>query len=103
MPDRGTRNATVILLCIAERCLEVNQDLYCCFIDYTKAFDRVQHYILMEILCDLDMSEKVLHLVQNMYFNQSASIRHNEKISGQVPIKRGVGQGDSPSPDYFSL
>ena len=49
------------------------------------------------------MSDKDLRLVQNMYFNQSASIKHNGKVSGQVPIKRGVRQGDSPSPDYFSL
>ena len=103
LQDRGTRNAIVTLRCIAERCLEVNQNLYCCFIDYTKAFYRVQHNILMEIFCDLDMSDKDLRLVQNMYFNQSASIKHNGKVSGQVPIKRGVRQGDSPSSDYFSL
>ena len=103
LPDPGTRNAIVILRCIADRCLEVNQDLYSSLIDYTKAFDRVQHNILMEILCYLDMSAKDLRLIQNMYINQSASIRHNEKSSGQVSIKRGVRQADSPSPDYFSL
>ena len=97
-PDRGTRNAIVILRCIAEKILEVNQDLYCLFIDYTKAFNRLQHNILMEILSELNMSDKDLRLVQNMYFNKSASIRHNGKISSQVSIKRGVMQGDSPSP-----
>ena len=76
---------------------------YCCFIDYTKAFDQVQHNFLMEILYDFDMSDKDLRSVQNMYFKHSALIRHKGKISGQVPIKRGVRQGDSPSPDYFSL
>ena len=38
-----------------------------------------------------------------MYFNQLASIRHNGKFPGQVPIKRGVRQRDISSPDYFSL
>ena len=80
-PDRGTRNAIAILRCIAERSLEVNQDIYCFFIDYTKAFNRLQYNFLMEIFSELN---KDLRLVQNMYFNKSASIRHNGKISGQV-------------------
>ena len=38
---KGTANAIYILRQIIERTLEVNKDLYVCFIDYTKAFDRV--------------------------------------------------------------
>src|SRR5438132_4730898 len=41
MNDTGTRNAIFILRNICERSIEVNKDLYLCFIDFTKAFDRV--------------------------------------------------------------
>ena len=49
--DKGTKNAIYVLRTLRERCREVNVNLYCCFIDYTKALDRVQH-ILFEILSE---------------------------------------------------
>ena len=41
--DTGTRNAIIMLRILSERVIQVNQDIYACFIDYTKAFDKVQH------------------------------------------------------------
>ena len=34
-----------------------------CFIDYTKAFDRVQHDELLKILMNLDLYGKDIHLI----------------------------------------
>ena len=36
MPDKGTRNATFVLRMLSERQIEMQQDLYLCFIDYKK-------------------------------------------------------------------
>jgi len=47
---RGTRDAIGVMRCLSERSMEFNQDLYVCFIDYEKAFDRVNWRKLMEIL-----------------------------------------------------
>ena len=58
MPDKGTRNAVYVLNWIAERSKQVQKRVFCCFIVYTKAFDRVQHNILFEISCDLDVNDK---------------------------------------------
>ena len=51
--DSGTRNAIFLLRMLAERTIEMKQDLYICFIDYTKAFDTVQHDKLLELIPDL--------------------------------------------------
>jgi len=40
---RGTRDQISNIRWIMERSHEHNQDLYMCFIDYTKAFDNVDH------------------------------------------------------------
>ena len=103
LPDKGTRNAIFVLRILGERCREVNVNLYCCFIDYTKAFDRVQHNILFEILNERDLSDKDLRLEQDLYFNQHAVIKLDNNLSGEVPIEIGVGQGDALSPDFFSI
>ena len=42
MKDTGTRNAIFILRHLCEKAIEVKKDLYLCFIDYTKAFDKVR-------------------------------------------------------------
>ena len=49
MTDKGTRNAIFSLLTLMERAIEVQKDLYLCFIDYSKAFDKIKHSDLFDI------------------------------------------------------
>ena len=49
-PGSGTREGIFAFNIIAQKHLEVNQDLYTCFIDYSKAFDRVHHSQQIECL-----------------------------------------------------
>jgi len=46
----GTRNAIGMLRIISERTLEIGEELCVCFIDWQKAFDRVNWTKLMQIL-----------------------------------------------------
>ena len=41
--DRGTRDQTVNIHWIIEKARESQKNIYCCFIDYAKAFDYVDH------------------------------------------------------------
>src|SRR5437870_9883717 len=74
MNDTGTRNAIFILRNICERTIGVNKNLYLCFIDFTKAFDKVRHNKLLNMLQDLDLDGKDIRLVRNLYWDQSAAI-----------------------------
>ena len=103
MLGRATRNAVFVLKNLAERCIEVNKNLYCCFIDFSRAFDRVQHNILFELLSDLEFQDRDLRLVQSLYFKQNANIHLKDQLSNFVEIARGMGQGCVMSPDLFSL
>ena len=58
VPDKSTRNAIFTLSMLAERCIEMQKDLYLCFIDYSKAFDKVRHEKLFNILEHLDIDGK---------------------------------------------
>ena len=66
MPDKGTRNAIFTLRMITGRCVEMQKDVYICFIDYAKAFDKVQHVTLFEILQELDVNGKDVELIKNL-------------------------------------
>ena len=43
MDDKGTRNAIFVMRLLDARAMETQKDLYICFIDYTKAFDKVRY------------------------------------------------------------
>src|SRR5437870_11073996 len=88
MNDTGTRNAIFILRNIYERSIEVNKDLYLCFIDFTNAFDRVRHTMLLNMLQDLDLDGKDIRLVRNLYWDQSAAIRYQNELGNFAHIRR---------------
>ena len=101
--DSGTRNAIFMIRMLSERAIEMQRDVYMCFIDFTKAFDKVQHEKLFEILNNIDIDGKDLRLIRNLYWEQTACMRVNNETSEYVKIERGVRQGCVLSPDLFNL
>ena len=69
----------------------MQKDLYLCFIDYSKAFDKVRHEKLFNILEHLDIDGKDLRVIRNLYWDQSAAVRIGGELSEYKLIKRGVG------------
>ena len=49
---RGTRDQVTNICRIIEKAREFQKNIYFCFIDYAKAFDRVDHNKLWKILRD---------------------------------------------------
>ena len=101
--DKGTRNAIFTLSMLMERCIEVQKDLYLCFIDYSKAFDKVKHEKLFEMLETLDIDGKDLRVIRNLYWDQTAAVKIEGEYTDFKHIKRGVRQGCVMSPDLFNL
>ena len=93
MTDTGFRNAIFSLRTLMERAIEVQKDLYLCFIDYSKVFDKVKHYDLFDILLRHNCDGKDLRVIRNLYWEQEATIRINDDCSVYKPICRGVSKG----------
>lgn len=74
-----------------------------CFIDYEKAFDKVRHVDLMEILKSIGVTGKEYRMIKNLYWGQKACMKINGEETQAQNIKRGVRQGCVLSPDLFSL
>ena len=49
MPDKGTWNAVFTLKNLGQRAIEMKKDLFLCFIDYKKAFDKVKHNKMIKL------------------------------------------------------
>ena len=101
--DAGTRNAIFTIRLLAERALELQKDIFICFIDFAKAFDKVKHDHLLDLLQKLNLDGKDLRVIWNLYWEQSACIRIGNDYSKFTKIKRGVRQGCVFSPDLFNL
>ena len=65
MTDKGTRNAIFSLKTLMERAVEAQKDLYLCFIDYSKAFDKVKYSDLFDILPRHNWDGKDLRVIRN--------------------------------------
>ena len=81
----------------------VQKDVYICFIDYTKAFDRVKHFKMIECLSEIGIDDKDLQIISKLYWEQSACVRTESGMTSDFKIKKGVRQGCVLSPNLFNL
>ena len=63
--DRGTRDQIANICWITEKAREFQKNIYFCFIDYTKAFDCVDHSKLWEILEEMRIPDHLTCLLRN--------------------------------------
>ena len=74
--------------------MEMQKTLDICFIDKTKAFDRVKHDLLFEILSKAGVPDKEINIIKHLYLQQKATVRYEKnETSEEITIKRGVRQG----------
>ena len=71
--DRGTRDQIVNIHWIIEKAREFQKNIYFYFIDYTKAFDCVDHNKLGKILKEMEIPDHLTRLLRNLYAGQEAT------------------------------
>lgn len=99
----GTTDAILILYSIFNSTLSQRKRLYCCFIDYQKAFDSVDRYYLWYKLSKLGIRGKLLSVIKSMYANVRASVLVNGFTTEDFEKNVGLMQGEVLSPILFSL
>ena len=103
VPGKGTSNALFALRVLTENVLEVQKDIFVCFVDYEKAFDKVKHANLFNMLNEAGIDGKDMRLMRNLYWKQKATVRVGDEESPSLEIRRGVRQGCVLSPELFNL
>ena len=95
---RGTRDQIANICWIMEKAREFQKNIYFCLIDYTKAFDCVDHNELWKILKEMGIPEYLTCLLRNLYTDQEATVRTGHGRTDWFQIGKGVYQGCILSP-----
>jgi hypothetical protein len=69
--EKGSRHAIRMLRIISERTLDIGEEIFVCFIDWQKAFERVKWTNLMEILKKTGTDWRERRLISKLYMDQS--------------------------------
>src|SRR3989442_11828554 len=77
--------------------------IYLCFVDYQKAFDRVRHAKLAEVMVKAGIPDMERRLIINLYWRQHEAVRWDGEVSREVGVERGVRQGCVISPMLFNV
>ena len=71
----GTRDQIVNIHWIIEKAREFQRNIYFCFIDYSKAFDYVDHNKMWKILKEMGISDHLTCPLRNLYAGQKTTVR----------------------------
>ena len=100
---RGTRDQIANIRWIIEKAREFQKNIYFCFIDYTKAFNCVDHNKLCKILQEMGIPDHLTCLLRNLYGDQEATVRTGHGTTDSFQIGKGVRQSCILSPCLFNL
>ena len=100
---RGTRDKITNICGIIKKAREFQKNIYYCFIDFTKAFDCVDHNKLWKILKEMGIPDYLTCLLRNLYAGQEAKVRTGHGTTDWFQIRKGVCQSCISSPYLFNL
>ncbi|KAF7694625.1 LINE-1 retrotransposable element ORF2 protein [Cucumispora dikerogammari] len=96
-------NQATALLEIGKRREIQNLPTFYCFLDFSKAYDRVPHEGLLRKLEAMGIGGEVLSVIRSAYKDPKICVRVGDGLSGPVPYNCGLRQGCPSSPILFNL
>ena len=97
---RGTNDCLFVLHGLIEILLSQGKKLFCCFVDYEKAYDRINRAVMFTKLFKLGLSRKMMNILRSMYSGMKLSVKGNDDY---FYSHNGLMQGEVCSPILFSL
>ena len=97
----GTSMCTIILKEVIKYYLDRQSEVYSCFIDASKAFDKIHHDKLFELLIRRGVSAVDLRVLLDLYTRQKVRTVWQGEYSEQFTATNGIRQGSISSPILF--
>ena len=102
-PKYSTSTACLVLKETVLNYMHSGSSVYACFIDIRKAFDSVNHKILLEKLSHQKIPKVFVNLIKFWYSNQKVNVKFGHVMSKSFLICNGVRQGGVLSGLFFNL
>jgi hypothetical protein len=77
--------------------------IYCCFVDFKKAFDSVDRTELWKKVLKSNIKGKIFNVIYNMYKQAKSRVSMGGRLSNSFPCDIGVRQGENLSPLLFAI
>ncbi len=100
---RSADHVFILKTLIESYCQHRDGRLFCCFVDFSKAFDSVIHTGLKIKLIEMNIGTKFYNIISAMYENSKACVKIGDNLTDDFAIKLGVRQGDNLSPALFKI
>ena len=100
---KSTVDCIFTLYSIIAKTLGMGEKLYCVFIDYEKAFDKIDRSFLWQKLLKEQVSGKFVNALRSMYTVVKSCVRYRSNTSRFFNSYNGLKQGDPSSPLLFML
>ena len=101
-PDRNINENILTLQLAIKYAKENNHNLHGLFLDFEKAFDRVNHNYIIKVLEKREFPQKYISFIKTFLKGESR-INFNGQLSETLKIERGVPQGETISPFLFII
>ena len=88
---------------IMEKAREFQKNIYFCIIEYSKAFDCVDHNKLWKNLKEMGIPDHLICLLRNLHAGQETTVRTGHGTTDWFQIGKGVRQGCILSPSLFNF
>lgn len=83
--------------------LNHNKHILVLFLDFSKAFDTINHEILLNKLQDIGIRGITYNLFKSFLEGRTTSVKINNIISNSVEITQGIPQGSILSPTLYNI
>ena len=101
--DFRTTDNIFVLKSLIDKQKQTHGKLYCCFVDFKKAFDTAPRGLLWQVLETLGIRGPILDCIKSLYSHDSAAVQNQEGISDIFDCLMGVKQGCPLSAMLFGL
>ena len=100
---KGMRNQIANICWVIKKARKFHKNIYLCFINYTKAFDCVDHNKLWKVFKEMGIPDHLTCLLRIQYSGQEATVRTKHETTDWFQIGKGVHQGCILSSCLFNL